>query len=155
MSFVTTALENTGNKDEEEREATAAKLEVPLPDIEFEEDEDGEKDPTRESISRRLWAVRKIANFLKKEESTLKDMLASCPGVRPGYKNAFIEITPVPVLDTKSESLLEAIRELGVEDLVYTKTLTVKKLRAVAETNEELQKAIEKATISGRRVNSR
>jgi hypothetical protein len=94
------------------------------------------------ALGARLKEIRVATRALKKEEDRLKKLINSHPKAKVGYSNASISITSSPTIDTDNPLLLAALMKTKTLNRALNMSLSVPKIREIAETEKLVAEAV-------------
>lgn len=104
-----------------------------------------------DAVSARLREVRIKQRALKKEEDRLKVLVLSHEHAKIGYSNEFIQIVSMDNLETTPE-LLEALITTKKLNEAFNMSISIPKIRDLAEKHKVIAKAYQNSLFEGRKI---
>jgi len=107
-----------------------------------------------DALGARIREVRIKSRYLKKEDERLRELILAHPLAKLGYGNESIEIGKNDSVDMTAELVLSLIKAKKLNEALNV-SISVPKVRKLAEKNDEIAQAYENAKFTGRKVCTR
>jgi hypothetical protein len=105
-----------------------------------------------EELGRELHAVRRAATEFKKREKWLRLEILRHPDARPGFISTHMNIVGRSEVDVHDEEFLRWLETSGYSEIVFEQTISVSRVKALAETIPAFREALDKTRAPSRRI---